>query len=417
MSLSDATETFIRFYQLHYDDDIAALCENYPDKCRSLYIDWETLNTYDAGLADDFLKHPAQTRMDAEEALRLYDTPGNDSLGQAHVRITNHPQSHSISALTSHHAQQLVAVTGYVQECSHVQPKIQQAAFECQRCGSLTRIPQSGDELRSPAECMGCERNGPFRLHNGQSEFVDWQTGTLREMPSSAADSPQALSVSLEDDLAGALTASTHVTVTGVLQLTSNDTSDVTFEMHLAAQSVPELEKEIWEQWATDYLGVTVESSTLSQTALEEFVQRSRHIITTTDGLNESNTQAKILTPFLHVLGWNVFGPDVQLEYSGSDEEVGGSADYALLDRDGRPVVIVEAKRVARSLDPHLGQLKEYMRVFGADWGVLSNGDRYLMLRADEDSSSPHEHQVLDCRLEELCHHQKTLTAISNEQF
>lgn len=205
--------------------------------------------------------------------------------------------------------------------------------------------------------------------------------------------------------------------VTGILQLSTSDTTDLTCDMHLAALSVHELNGHNWEQWGTGHLGVTVESSIVSQTTLEEFVQRSRHIITTTDDLDESNTQAKILTPLVHVLGWNIFSPEVQLEYSDPDAEISGNADYALLDNDENPAVIVEAKRVDRSLDPHLGQLKTYMRVFGTDWGLLSNGDRYILLRSDDDSPSPQEHQVIDCRLEDLLQHREMLTAISNEQF
>jgi hypothetical protein len=270
--------------------------------------------------------------------------------------------------------------------------------------------------VQSISPHVACERQGPFRINYDQSEFVDWQTGILTGIASPTADPPQSLKVTLQDDLAGELTASTPVQVTGVLHLNSNNPNDTTFEMSLAASSVYELAMEMWEQWETDHLGVTRETPSLSQPALEEFVQRSRHIITTTDSLDESNTQAKILTPLVHVLGWNVFVPAVQLEYSGPDADIGGCADYALLDSDGHPSVIIEAKRVARRLDAHLAQVKEYMRVFGAEWGLLSNGERYILLRAVEDSSSPCEQQMLDCPLEELLHHREMLMALSSEQ-
>jgi hypothetical protein len=414
---TEIIDTFNQFYRLHYEAAINTLCEGYPDERRSLYIDWETLDTYDTTLAADVASAPDQFREYAEEALRLYDTPFDVSLGQAHIRLTNPPQSVSISTLASHHAGQLVSITGYVQECGYIQPKIQDAAFECQRCGSLTRVPQTGSERQTPHECQGCERSGPFRIIYDQSEFVDWQTGTLAELTSPTADRPQSITVNLDDDLAGAFTASAVTQVTGVPHLDDSDPTEHTFEMYFDAYSVQQLDDPDWEQWATDHLGMTVETPTLAETDIEEFVQRSRQIITTADHLDESSTQAKILTPFVHVLGWNVFAPEVQFEYSGDDATVGGNADYALCDRDGHPAVIIEAKRVGRSLDPHLGQLKEYMRVFGADWGVLSNGDRYLMLRATENSPSPDEQQILDCRLEELLQHREILTALSNEQF
>jgi replicative DNA helicase Mcm len=117
---TDYIEEIDQFYQRHYADDIATLCENYPSEQRSLYINRETLNTYDTELADDFLNAPDQLREYAEEALRIYDTPANKSLGQAHVRITNHPQVCAISELASHHAGRFVAIEDHVQECSHV---------------------------------------------------------------------------------------------------------------------------------------------------------------------------------------------------------------------------------------------------------------------------------------------------------
>lgn len=413
---TELIDSFDRFYRHHYHDAISTLCEEYPDERRSLYIDWGILDTYDTALATDVANAPDQFRMYAEEALRLYDVPSEISLDQAHVRLTNPPQLLSISALASHHAGQFVGIEGYVQECSHVQPKVLDAAFECQRCGSLTRVPQAGSEMETPHECQGCERSGPFRLNHAHSEFVDWQTGTLAELTSPTADRPQSITVHLEDDLAGAFTASTVTQVTGVPRLDGSDSDDCTFELYVDAYSVQQLDAPDWEQWATDHLGMTVETPTVAQTDLEAFVQRSRQIITTTEHLDESTTQAKILTPFVHVLGWNVFAPEVQFEYAGDDATVGGNADYALCDRDGHPAVIIEAKRVNRSLDPHLGQLKEYMRVFGANWGVLSNGDRYILLRATDTNPSPDEQQILDCQLEALLHHRKTLTAISNKQ-
>lgn len=56
-----------------------------------------------------------------------------------------------------------------VQKISDVKPRLTEATWECQRCGSQTTIPQIGDTLQEPHECQGCERQGQFSLDTGAS--------------------------------------------------------------------------------------------------------------------------------------------------------------------------------------------------------------------------------------------------------
>jgi len=55
----------------------------------------------------------------------------------------------------------LVQVHGIIRKATDVRPKIEEAAFECQLCGTLSRIPQSSGDFQEPHECQGCERQGP----------------------------------------------------------------------------------------------------------------------------------------------------------------------------------------------------------------------------------------------------------------
>ncbi|MDG5778774.1 hypothetical protein VB773_00130 [Haloarculaceae archaeon H-GB2-1] len=104
---------------------------------------------------------------------------------------------------------------------------VTQAAFECQRCATLTRIPQTTDDFVEPPQCQCCEQSGPFRLHRRQSEFVDAQTLQLRDDPASLPEgtAPDEIEVSLEDDLTGTVVAGERVRVTGVLRLDQDETS------------------------------------------------------------------------------------------------------------------------------------------------------------------------------------------------
>ncbi|PSQ06052.1 hypothetical protein BRC95_06340 [Halobacteriales archaeon QS_5_68_33] len=224
MARADNTElidAFEEFYRNYYRNDIGELAQQYPTERKSLHVDWDDLYRFDPDLADDYRAHPEEFQDYAEEALRLYDLPVDVKLGQAHVRVRDLPEHTDIREIRADHRGQLISVQGIVRKATDVRPKITQAAFECQRCGTLTRIPQQTGDFQEPHECQGCERQGPFRINFDQSEFVDAQKIRVQESPEGlrGGETPQAIDVNIEDDITGEVTAGDHVTVTGVLKL------------------------------------------------------------------------------------------------------------------------------------------------------------------------------------------------------
>jgi len=184
MARADDTELidrFEEFYRSYYRNEIGELAQKYPSEQKSLYVDWGDLYRFDPNLADDFRNKPEQLREYAEEALRLYDLPVDVSLGQAHVRVKGLSERTGIREIRADHRGMLIAVQGIVRKATDVRPKITVAAFECQRCGTLTRIPQEGGDFQEPHECQGCERQGPFRINYDQSEFIDAQKLRVQE--------------------------------------------------------------------------------------------------------------------------------------------------------------------------------------------------------------------------------------------
>jgi replicative DNA helicase Mcm len=221
---AELIDMFKQFYRRYYSDEIGELAQRYPNEQRSLYLDWQDLYRYDADLADDFLSQPAQLREYAEEALRLYDLPVDVSLGQAHVRIKNLGKTTSINEIRSRHVNTLVSVEGTVERASEVRSKLQEAAFECQRCGTFTYIPQTGGDRREPHECQGCEREGPFNVNSDQSEYVDAQTLIVKRRPANVNNAADAsIEVEIEDDIAGEVAPGNTVTVTGIVRLLDAD--------------------------------------------------------------------------------------------------------------------------------------------------------------------------------------------------
>ncbi len=218
---TELVDAFEQFYRNYYRDEIGELAQKYPNEKRSLYIDWDDLYRYDPDLADDYLSQPEQLQEYAEEALRIYDLPVDVSLGRAHVRMYNLPETTDIRLIRSRHVGQLLSVSGIIRKATDVRPKIEEAAFECQRCGTLNYIPQSSGDFQEPHECQGCERQGPFNVNFDQSEFVDAQKLRVQESPEGlrGGETPQAVDVTIEDDITGEVTPGDHVTVTGVLHL------------------------------------------------------------------------------------------------------------------------------------------------------------------------------------------------------
>jgi len=257
MARADDTELvdrFEEFYRDYYRNAIGELAQQYPTEEKSLYVDWGDLYRFDPDLADDVRSKPQQLVEYAEEALRLYDLPVDVSLGQAHVRIENLPEKTGIREIRHDHHGRLIAVQGIVRKATDVRPKITDAAFECQRCGTLTRIPQTDGDFQEPHECQGCERQGPFRINFDQSEFVDAQKLRIQESPEGlhGGETPQNIDVNIEDDITGEVTAGDHVEVTGTLKLDqqgSDREKSPMFDVYMDGMAVS-IEDEQFEEMA-----------------------------------------------------------------------------------------------------------------------------------------------------------------------
>ena len=248
---TEIIDKFEGFYRDYYRNEIGQLAQKYPNEKRSLYVEWGDLYRFDSDVAEDFIAQPEQMCEYAEEALRLYDLPVDVKLGQAHVRVKGLQRTTGIREIRARHRGQLVEVTGIIRKATDVRPKITEAAFECQRCGTLTHIPQTSGEFHEPHECQGCERQGPFDINFDQSEFVDAQKLRVQESPEGlrGGETPQSIDVHIDDDITGRVTAGDHVRVTGVLHLDqqgSNQEKSPVFDVYMDGMSV-EIEDEQFE--------------------------------------------------------------------------------------------------------------------------------------------------------------------------
>lgn len=187
VELVDSFEAFLRKY---HDDDIKELAADYPSK-RSLYIDWMDLYRHDADLADDYLAHPDELQEYADMALARYDIPIDVDLSGATVRVRglNSEDIYSRpSTLRNDQGGQYVGIKGDLARVTTPDEKPTEVAWECQRCGTLTSLPVVGDELPEPHECKGCDRGGPFQIHDSRTEWTDYCKVRIKTPPDEGSD-------------------------------------------------------------------------------------------------------------------------------------------------------------------------------------------------------------------------------------
>ena len=209
----------------------------------------------------------------------------------------------------------------------------------------------------------------------------------------------------LEDDIAGMVSCGDHVCVVGVCLFEQINDNSAIHEPYLAVQSIEQTvppsitASEFWLTDGTDSYSDSADS--VSATALEAYVIRSQQVINRSPTMSETNVKTKLVTPFIDLLGWNIYSPEVELEYptqSGSREK---RVDYLLCSNE-IPTICVEAKSLQKSLDRYVGQLSSYMRQVGADWGLLTSGERMKLLQTDFDADHPNERVVVDCSIVQL---------------
>jgi len=199
------TEKFQRFYRSYYHEDIGELAQKYPNERRSLWVEYDDLYRFDVDLADDWMDEPALMQEHAEEALQTYDLPVDVGFDKAHVRLTDNREAletQSVPSITSDEIGDYVAIHGKLSRVTGVKHRVDDGAYECDRCQTLNYVPQPRLTTREPTDCVGCEREGPFRLRTNQSLWVDQRKLKVEELPGERPDSnAESVTVFADDDL------------------------------------------------------------------------------------------------------------------------------------------------------------------------------------------------------------------------
>ena len=223
-SLDTVIEKWERFFYDYYKEEIDSVALLYPEK-KSLVLDYWVIDTHDADMAELLVEKPYISLYAAEAALKKVDMPV-DPPPQLHFRVKNLPdiQKIGIRYLRAQHLGKFIAADGLVKKVTEVRPKLEDAAFQCLRCGAIIHEPQEGNILKEPLECYedqgGCGRRTSFRLLTEESRFIDSQKIEVQENPEElrGGAQPLRLTVYLEDDLVGNIVPGDRVTVNGILR-------------------------------------------------------------------------------------------------------------------------------------------------------------------------------------------------------
>ena len=115
----------------------------------------------------------------------------------------------------------------------------------------------------------------------------------------------------------------------------------------------------------------------------------------------EEATKTSMIMPFFQMLGYDVFNPlEFVPEYTADvGIKKGEKVDYAIMDENQQPLILVEAKWCGENLDKHASQLFRYFSTTPAKFGILTNGIVYRFYTDLEEQNKMDERPFLEIDL------------------
>ena len=115
----------------------------------------------------------------------------------------------------------------------------------------------------------------------------------------------------------------------------------------------------------------------------------------------EEATKTSMIMPFFRLLGYDVFNPlEFVPEYTADvGIKKGEKVDYAIMNENGEPLILIEAKWCGENLDKHASQLFRYFATTSAKFGILTNGLIYRFYTDLEQENKMDEKPFLEFNL------------------
>lgn len=251
----DPQERFLEFFKIEkYRQRISQMAISGRE---SIMADFEELLAFDQKLTEKLLEKPDEYLKHANNAayaqLQIEDPEYAEKIETVTVRIVQLLETAQLRKLGSNNIGRLVMVEAIVVRSTPVRPMVMQASFKCKRCGTITRIDQTGQFLRAPFECSdpSCRAKGPFEFVQEESAFIDSQDLRLQERPEDlpAGQLPRTLNVKLVgSEIVDVARPGDHVSIVGIVRAFAPSRPGVgklrTFILFLDANSIEVLGKE-----------------------------------------------------------------------------------------------------------------------------------------------------------------------------
>jgi replicative DNA helicase Mcm len=223
----------------------------------SITIEFEELFAHDQKLAETLLEKPDENLTHANNAayqqLTIEDNDYAQKQEKITVRITNLLGSEQLRKLGSKQMGKLIMIEAIVIRATPVRPMVMQASFKCKRCGTHTKVEQTGPFMKAPFECSdpSCRQKGPFEFNQEESTFIDSQDLRLQERPEDLPPGqlPRTLNVKLVGgEIVDVARPGDHVSIVGIVRAFAPSRPGIgklrTFILQLDANSIEVLGKE-----------------------------------------------------------------------------------------------------------------------------------------------------------------------------
>ncbi len=223
----------------------------------SFIVDFEELFAFDQKLAETLLDKPDEYLQHADNAayaqLGIEDREYAEKTPKITVRVVQLLGREQLRKLGSKQMGKLVMIEAIVVRATPVRPMVMQAAFKCKRCGTVSRVEQSGQFLKAPTVCTSpdCGKDGPFEFMQDDSAFIDSQDLRLQERPEDLPPGqlPRTLAVKLiGSEVVDVARPGDHVSIVGIVHAFAPSRPGIgklrTFILQLDANSIEVMGKE-----------------------------------------------------------------------------------------------------------------------------------------------------------------------------
>ena len=126
------------------------------------------------------------------------------------------------------------------------------------------------------------------------------------------------------------------------------------------------------------------------QNTLRELKRKILALESSSLAVSETDTRQGFINPLFHSLGWD-FGDFNSVKSELRSKKFNKPADYGFFSSKDKknPILLLEAKSFGKNMNDskNIQQLCNYLGELGVQWGVLSDGNRYIMYNSNSGGS------------------------------